>query len=52
MSRNQSGPAALSTPNQTGVVMDTWTDEGRLDPIVIATALFGVVIAAIMVTAI
>ena len=32
--------------------MGIWTNDARPDPVVIATALFGVVLAAIMVTAI
>ena len=35
-----------------GVVMAHWSNELRIDPVVWATALFGVITAAILVTAI
>jgi hypothetical protein len=35
-----------------GVIMAHWSNELRIDPVVWATALFGVVTAAILVTAI
>jgi hypothetical protein len=35
-----------------GVVMARWSNEPRIDPVVWATALFGVVTAAILVAAI
>jgi len=49
--RNHSGATALFGGTM-GVIMAHWSNELRIDPVVWATALFGVVTAAILVTAI
>jgi hypothetical protein len=49
--RNHSGATALFG-SRMGVIMAHWSNELRIDPVVWATALFGVITAAILVTAI
>jgi hypothetical protein len=49
--RNHCGTAALFG-SRMGVITAHWSNELRIDPVVWATALFGVVTAAILVTAI
>jgi hypothetical protein len=50
--RNHSARAALTRHSRMGVVMTNWSNEPRIDPVVWATALFGVLTAALLVTAI
>jgi hypothetical protein len=50
--RNHSGATALFGRQRMGVTMAHWSNELRIDPVVWATALFGVFTAAILVTAI
>ena len=49
--RNHSGAGALFG-SRMGVIMAHWSNELRIDPVVWATAVFGVITAAILVTAI
>jgi hypothetical protein len=44
-------PAFFIRGPSRGAAMASWSDEPRIDPVVWATALFGVVTAALLVTA-
>jgi hypothetical protein len=49
--RNHSGATALFG-SRNGAIMAHWSNELRIDPVVWGTALFGVITAAILVTAV